>query len=32
MKLNELKEYIESKGVEVPEGKKAEILEFAKTL
>lgn len=32
MKVGELKEYIESKGVEVPEGKKAELKEFAKTL
>ena len=32
MKVNELKDYIESKGVEVPEGKKAELKAFAKTL
>jgi len=32
LKVSELKEYIESKGAEIPEGKKAAILEFAKTL
>jgi hypothetical protein len=32
MKVGELKNYIESKGAEVPEGKKAELKAFAKTL
>ena len=32
MKVPALKDYIESKGFEVPDGKKAVILEFAKTL
>jgi hypothetical protein len=32
MKVGQLKDYIEQKGGEVPEGKKAVILEYAKTL
>lgn len=32
MKVGELKDYIESKGAEVPDGKKSELKAFAKTL